>query len=266
MDTELSYVLAFKFINRRLVSSILCLSSIIIGNPSFGQNSLEVSGIIQDVNRPIAIVDGQVVKEGDRIGDISVKKIEASYVIFQDSNGNEIQRELQAADPAPVVPPENYIDNDNLKNLHDEASDIADQADKYFRLAQEIEKKKVLSVDLYEQALIYYSKAINQAHLTLGYAQNERAKQIMMDAIYELRERKNKLTNRKDEFLSALKKARLKKYVILGMTKEDVIKSIGRPMRVNKDVGAYLNMEQWIYGDFGPYYYFEGGILTSMQK
>lgn len=51
----------------------------------------------------------------------------------------------------------------------------------------------------------------------------------------------------------------------LGMTKEQVIASWGKPERVNRSVGTWGIHEQWVYGTFGPYLYFENGILTSWQ-
>ncbi len=73
--------------------------------------------------------------------------------------------------------------------------------------------------------------------------------------------------------------------ICLGMTKEDVIISWGEPKNgINKTVGSWGVNEQWIYGwtsipgyygrgvslraipgHYGPYLYFEDGILTSWQ-
>jgi len=55
----------------------------------------------------------------------------------------------------------------------------------------------------------------------------------------------------------------------IGMTKEQVLASIGQPRDVHKSVGPWGVHEQWIYGT-GIYYrqlylYFENGILTAFQ-
>ncbi len=49
----------------------------------------------------------------------------------------------------------------------------------------------------------------------------------------------------------------------LGMTKEMVTASWGKPSDINRSVGVWGVHEQWIYGD--TYVYFEDGILTSWQ-
>lgn len=56
--------------------------------------------------------------------------------------------------------------------------------------------------------------------------------------------------------------------VRIGMTKEQVIYSWGRPDDINRSVGSWGVHEQWIYrrGDFeAQYLYFENGKLTSWQ-
>ncbi len=51
--------------------------------------------------------------------------------------------------------------------------------------------------------------------------------------------------------------------VILGMTKEQVIASWGRPNDINRSVGSWGVHEQWVYDN--KYLYFEDGVLTSFQ-
>lgn len=53
---------------------------------------------------------------------------------------------------------------------------------------------------------------------------------------------------------------------VIGMTEEQVIASLGRPYEINRTVGEWGVHEQWIYSRYyGPYLYFEDGILTSWQ-
>jgi hypothetical protein len=51
--------------------------------------------------------------------------------------------------------------------------------------------------------------------------------------------------------------------VQLGMTKEQVIFSWGKPERINRSVGSWGVHEQWVYGS--SYLYFQNDILTSWQ-
>jgi hypothetical protein len=51
----------------------------------------------------------------------------------------------------------------------------------------------------------------------------------------------------------------------LGMNKEEVVCSWGMPEDINRTVGIGGVHEQWVYGDFGPYLYFDDGVLTSWQ-
>lgn len=53
--------------------------------------------------------------------------------------------------------------------------------------------------------------------------------------------------------------------VIMGMTREEVVESWGRPHDINRTVYGDHVSEQWVYGDFGPYLYFDDGVLTSWQ-
>lgn len=51
--------------------------------------------------------------------------------------------------------------------------------------------------------------------------------------------------------------------LLIGMSKEAVILSWGKPDDIHKTVGSWGVHEQWIYGS--QYVYFENGILTSWQ-
>lgn len=54
----------------------------------------------------------------------------------------------------------------------------------------------------------------------------------------------------------------------LGMTQEQVVLVLARPINVNRTVGAFGAHEQWVYYRTGGtlYLYFEGGILKSWQE
>jgi hypothetical protein len=53
--------------------------------------------------------------------------------------------------------------------------------------------------------------------------------------------------------------------IFVGMSKNDLLRSWGAPLE--KNIGNYGGNihEQWVYGDFGPYVYLEGDIVTSIQ-
>ena len=60
------------------------------------------------------------------------------------------------------------------------------------------------------------------------------------------------------------------KQIRMGMTKEQVLLSWGKPCQygkcINKTVGFWGVHEQWVYNGYrGPYLYFENGVLTSWQ-
>lgn len=67
---------------------------------------------------------------------------------------------------------------------------------------------------------------------------------------------------------SQIKKCILNNEVKLGMIREQVLASWGKPDDINRSVGSWGIHEQWIYqrGDYSAQYlYFENGILTSWQ-
>ena len=51
--------------------------------------------------------------------------------------------------------------------------------------------------------------------------------------------------------------------IIIGMTKEQILLSWGKPDKINRTVGSWGVHEQWIYGD--KYLYLENDKLTSFQ-
>lgn len=53
--------------------------------------------------------------------------------------------------------------------------------------------------------------------------------------------------------------------VKIGMTKAMCKESWGEPIDINKTIGNYGSIEQWIYGD-GCYLYFKGNRLTDIQN
>lgn len=64
-----------------------------------------------------------------------------------------------------------------------------------------------------------------------------------------------------ETFVKAIKDQK----VLIGMTKEQVLISWGNPEKINRTVVKNKTFEQWIYGDLGPYLYFEDGKLVGFQ-
>ena len=54
----------------------------------------KVQGIIFNAVSPLAIVNGQTVNVGDRVGDFQVKQISKSSVIFQSPDGSQKTLEI----------------------------------------------------------------------------------------------------------------------------------------------------------------------------
>jgi len=54
--------------------------------------------------------------------------------------------------------------------------------------------------------------------------------------------------------------------VYIGMTEQMCKLSWGKPQKVNRTTGSWGTKEQWVYGDFGPYLYFDNGTLTTIQN
>jgi len=94
--------------------------------------------------------------------------------------------------------------------------------------------------------------------------QRNRKEEERKEAEYRRRQaeiRKSKIAKFPPEIQAAINK----QHVLLGMTQEQVRLSWGEPRQINRTVFRWGVHEQWVYGDFGPYLYFEDGILTAFQ-
>jgi hypothetical protein len=77
-------------------------------------------------------------------------------------------------------------------------------------------------------------------------------------------ERREQYFNDHPELSEQIKQCIRKGTIVLGMTKEQVTASWGKPDDIHRSVYSFGVHEQWIYGD-RQYLYFEDGILTSWQ-
>jgi len=97
------------------------------------------------------------------------------------------------------------------------------------------------------------------------------SKQVLED-IYEEVADKNKIANSRANRIkkmeakyktSEFKQDIINRHVAIGMNKEMIIDSWGKPEEINRTVGTWGVHEQWVYGR--TYLYVENGILTSFQ-
>jgi hypothetical protein len=73
------------------------------------------------------------------------------------------------------------------------------------------------------------------------------------------------LVLQKYNFISCTKSIR-EENVYIGMNLAMCQLSWGKPQYVNTTTQAWGTHEQWVYGDTGPFLYFENGILTTIQN
>jgi len=62
---------------------------------------------------------------------------------------------------------------------------------------------------------------------------------------------------------SEIEQTVINRKIRLGMTKQQVIESWGKPKDINRTVSRYSVHEQWVYSN--AYLYFENGVLTTWQ-
>ncbi len=142
------------------------------------------------------------------------------------------------------------------------------KVDEYYSRAQTLRQKVVLSVKSYEKIIGLYSQAIQEIAFALNKT-NAVGEKILKEYLYRYEEERRQLTDRMYDVKDKIRIAKLNKGIVIGMTKEDVIESIGRPYEINRDNYSGDVQEQWVYGvsiAYRKYLYFEDGILTSWQN
>lgn len=91
--------------------------------------------------------------------------------------------------------------------------------------------------------------ALNELGTELANAEDKRQKEFSK----ELNIKYEKEKDREQE-----------KYVVIGMTKDEVIEIWGKPKDINRTVTTYGIKEQWVYSNY-RYLYFDDGVLTTIQ-
>jgi hypothetical protein len=92
----------------------------------------------------------------------------------------------------------------------------------------------------------------------LKLSQIEKQKKIAVEK--QQKENLNRLVKKYGKYNAKLI---LQNKIKIGMTKEMVIESWGKPEHISRTVTASVVHEQWVYGD--SYLYFDNGILTAWQ-
>lgn len=145
--------------------------------------------------------------------------------------------------------------------------------DKYVDSLDEVILKEMLSKYDKEKVLAFVLKNENLVEI------NTRIKKYGIDDVYNLEFKSFNEVDwvRFDKLAAKYGKTNAKlmvqKKVKLGWTKEMLIESIGRPNDINRSIGSWGTHEQWVYREYlsefheyiTEYYYFENGILTTIQ-
>ena len=98
--------------------------------------------------------------------------------------------------------------------------------------------------------------------------ENKKALTLAMDAEKKLDAQLIKKGKLAEFFMwpEEIQKTIKEKKVSVGMTKEQVLLSWGKPKEVNSDSNKYGTSEQWVYSVWGGnYLYFDNGTLSSIQ-
>ena len=145
--------------------------------------------------------------------------------------------------------------------------------DKYVDSLDEVMLKKMLSKYEQEKVLAFVLKNKDLAEI------NEKIKKYGIEDVYNMEFKSfNKVDWVRFDKLAAKygknnAKLMIQKRAKLGWTKEMLIESIGRPNDINRSFGSWGTHEQWVYREYSSefneyiteYYYFENGILTTIQ-
>jgi hypothetical protein len=230
---------------------------------------LEVTGIMPG-EKPVAVVDGKVVKLGDKIGGYTVQEINAGSVKFRAENGSDLSKKLGAehkakAETAPQPPEKRAAGNPVQADISDNirrSQDYARQADDL------LSEQKVMSVGKYNEALSLYDKSERELQYALEKTADHEDKQKISASIKIVRDGHDAVSMKKRSLEKEIENAVRSRKAVLGMTRADVVNSMGSPEKKNQADYQGSSEEQWIYGDpmdGGKLLYFNDGIVTSTQ-
>jgi len=156
------------------------------------------------------------------------------------------------------------IPENNILFCNTQTANIYKEPEAYRRIGITVFGREVELIEILDEH--YKIKSNNVA----GYVSKE---YFSSKEEFEIKKIIRKLRNEKD---NKIKEKLIEKYgnkygadifynrISLGMTKQMVIESIGKPKDTNKTIGSWGTHEQWVYRN--KYLYFENGILTSWQE
>ncbi len=214
----------------------------------------------------VAVVNDELVRVGDRVGELTVTEIGADYVEFDSKGSGKFIKRLGVKVKKAEVPMRQVASSKQSSELMGEEK--IKQAFQYTTDAEIILSGGVKSVAKYKKAISFYDKAERQLQYALDKNLDSDQRTKIKSVISALRDDKASLYSEKRSFEKQIKEAIRNREILYGMTRSDVTRSLGRADEVEK--GKYSNnaQEQWIYGDparKSKYLRFENGILTSFQ-
>lgn len=135
---------------------LLILMTFVFIVPVFSQDEAEVTGIIE-TKEPMAIVNGEIVKEGDVIGELEIVEIGENYVKF--NNGYEVFIKRLGQDV------------EEEKKDRQKGPDLS-----HYNKAKELYKKAATLED--KPATTFYKKALREAQWALSEVDENRREEM----------------------------------------------------------------------------------------
>lgn len=133
----------------------------------------------------------------------------------------------------------------------------------------EFRSQRVPSLKIYPKVLLLYDKSERQLQHGLERSKGAEERKRIESTILELRSKKDILRREEKKLEESIKNAIKDKRWVLGMTKLDVVKSLGNPTKINRANYGGSKEDQWIYRDEKKrtdlYLYFEADVLVSAQ-
>ena len=229
-----------------LMMSLFCLINVL------GQHGLDVEGVISG-DKPMAIVNGEIVMVGDTINECEVIEINDSSITFKYEEETftvkvwapEIKKEKKNIAVGTFEAGDDYDYPSSISDLYLEAIFYADMASSF------TVRNRGMACELWQEAIIASQNA-------LGSVKGEQRTELLDIIDYARKCIK--------DFESDKRRAKREGRVIVGMTKSEVRSIMGGPSDINRDqYGEGATEEQWVYGSYGPYLYFDDDYLTAIQ-
>jgi hypothetical protein len=219
------------------------------------ETPIEIQGIMPG-DEPLAIVNGNVVKPGDRVEGMTVEYIGEQTVRFCCVDGKEVEKTITAK----------KTDTPKVKNIPADAgvavankpggpvpaqpgpvlAELSRARDIALE-AEQLEKKTVLSVADLEQIIGLYDRSQREAQAALAKAADPGMAEDIKKVIAAMREQRSATAKKKQELEAVIRKAITDHKVAIGMTKNDVVRSWGKPAKINTGKYSRDIDEEWIY-------------------